>query len=181
MQYPESENKLGGAIQNVQGRLAVDGELQVKVTKEIFDYYKNDPTYKNSFSPDGWYSTNAIVEVSSSKIKILKYKNNDPQVSTTENLVASDMKMVIEGKCHYVSSSIVIGADGKFPVAILFPNMNSLTHPNYEISPLDGCFCPRDVNELGKCLSGCLNDANCEIGEKFSKVKIFLIVEIENI
>lgn len=179
MQTLGKNNQLENVIQNVKARLALDGEIQVKVTNEILDHYKMDGAYKNAFTDDGWYCTNAIGEFSSTGIKIVKYKISKNEFSNSENLIACDIKMVIEGKCHYISSSIVIGAGGKFPVAILFPNTDSLTNPNYEISPLDGCFCPRDVNELRKCLSGCLNDANCEIGQKFSKIKTFLIVEID--
>jgi hypothetical protein len=35
------------------------------------------------------------------------------------------------------------------------------------------------MEELGKCLHGCLHDANCGIGQKFSKIKSAMIIDDE--
>ena len=178
MQTLGKNNQLGNLVQNVKGRLADDGEIQVEVPNAFFDFYKNAEGSKNAFTTDGWYCTNAIAKYRSTGLVLETKKDSKKELVTTENLIATDIKMVIEGKCHYISSSIIVGAGQDYPVAILFPN-DQMQHPQYDISPLDGCFCPRDVQELNKCLTGCLNDANCEIGQKFAKIKTFLIVEIE--
>lgn len=178
MQTLGKNNQLGNLVQNVKGRLAADGEILVEVPNAFLDYYKSNESSKNSFTADGLYCTNIIGKYESNVLVLENKKDSKKDLAAVENLIATDIKMVIEGKCHYISSSIIIGAGGEFPVAILFPN-DQLQNPKYDISPLDGCFCPRDVQELNKCLTGCLNDANCEIGQKFAKIKTFLIVEIE--
>ena len=71
----------------------------------------------------------------------------------------------------------MIGGGKEYPVALLFPNKKELEHPNYELSPEDGCFCPRNLNELKKCLHGCIHDANCGLNQKFSKVKYAMIID----
>jgi len=194
-----SENKLAKIIQNVKIRIADDGELQVKVPDDILEHYKKDTSFQNYFSNDGWYCTNTIGKKTSAGIIIVKENTKNPSPALpkgkgasskspslregfrmgSEDTIASAMQVVIEGKCHYISSSLIMGAGGNYPVAILFPDTNFLSHPDYQISPMEGCFCPRDLQELGKCLNGCLNDANCEIGQRFTKIKTFLIIENE--
>jgi long-subunit acyl-CoA synthetase (AMP-forming) len=86
---------------------------------------------------------------------------------------------VIQLKCHYVQHVIISGSGEDFPVALIFPNNRLLKNPDYQISPEEGCFCPRNLNELGKCLQGCLHDANCDIKQKFSKIKSAAIIDSE--
>ncbi len=171
-------NKSESLVTNVKGRLADDGEIQIKVPDSFINYFKKKEKYKNSFTDDGWFCTNFIGRYEANAFVIKNQKEIKAGQSVNENLISKDIKMMIEGKCHYLSSSIIVGADSDYPVAIVFPN-NQMNEPQYQISPLDGCFCPKDMNELNKCLTGCLNDANCAIGEKFSKMKLFLIVEAE--
>ncbi len=176
MQTIDSENKSGNLVQNAKGRLADDGEIQVKVPSAFFDFYKDQKLTKDSFTSDGWFCTSVNGRFESGKFVLNEIKKSNT-VSTADKVITSDMKMLIEGKCHYVSSTILVGAGEDSPVAFLFPN-HQLERPEYNISPLDGCFCPRDMDELNKCLTGCLNDANCEIGKRFSKIKNFFIVEM---
>ena len=173
----ESDNQTGKIIENVKIRLNDDNEIQVKVPEEIFSFYKKDPTYGSAFTTDGWYSAGALGAATPQGIIISKQIISKPEFSPTERLITSDIKVMIEGKCHYISFTSIIGGGGENPVAILFPNTYFLSHPDYEISPLEGCFCPRDHQELVKCLNGCLKDANCQIGKLFSEIKTFLIVD----
>ena len=62
---------------------------------------------------------------------------------------------------------------------MIFPNKKLLEKPDYEISPEEGCFCPRSLNEFGNCLRGCLQDANYGIKQKFSKIKSAAIISTE--
>ena len=162
-------------IQEVPIRLAGDGEILVKMPKSIFNYYKDMVGYRNAFTKDFWYSTGAIGEKSDDGVKVLREKYPQVGLYNDESLISSGMKLTVEGKCHYIAGTLIMGAGGDFPVAILFPNVHHIDRPDYEISPLEGCFCPRDMHELGKCLGGCLNQANNEIGQRFPKIKSFLI------
>lgn len=48
---------------------------------------------------------------------------------------------------------VVVDSNGK---AIIIPDFKLLSVPDFSITPLDGCFCPRTADELKKCLRGCL-------------------------
>lgn len=174
MKTKELNNETECSISNVKFRLANDGEILINVPENVFNYYHNLDEFKKSFTEDAWYCSGIIGEVSPEGLRIVKQKNNTSQFVENEKNIST----ILEKKCHYISSSLIIGAEGKYPIAILFPNKQFLLHPNYEISPLEGCFCPKNQEELSKCFSGCLNDANGEIGNKFSKVKMFLVVEV---
>jgi long-subunit acyl-CoA synthetase (AMP-forming) len=178
MTFIKSDNQASKIIEDVKISLAADGEILVKVPKEILDHYSKDPAYQHSFTSEGWYCTNVIGKVTPAGV-IVKRKKAEQAPDEKENLMVTAMQVAIEGKCHYLSSSLIIGAGGDHPVAILFPDKTFLTKPDYKISPMEGCFCPRDIHELGKCLNGCLNDANCEIGERFARIRTFLIVDTE--
>ena len=145
MKTIESNNQKAKIIENVKIRLADDGEIQVNVTPEIFSYYKNDTSYKNKFTNDGWYCVGTLGIAAPSGIIISKQKDTVTKLPAEETLSAADIKLVLEGKCHYISFTSIIGANGDNAIAILFPNKHFLSHPDYEISPMEGCFSLREL------------------------------------
>lgn len=170
---------VGLPIPGVTIRLADDGEIQVKGPNVMVGYYKNDEANNGIFTEDGFYCTGDIGEITPTGIKLVARKDRVFKLINGEKVIPSDMEMLIQCKCHYISFAVVVGSGQDYPVALLFPNKNMLSSPNYEISPMDGCFCPRTLGELGKCLHGCLRDANCGIGQKFSKIKAAMIIDDE--
>ncbi|MCE9540533.1 MAG: AMP-binding protein, partial [Bacteroidetes bacterium] len=170
---------VGKPIPGVTIRLAEDGEIQVKGPNVMVSYYKNDEANKGTFTEDGFYCTGDVGEITPSGLKLITRKDRVFKLVNGEKVIPSEMEMLIQGKCHYISFALVVGNGQEYPVALLFPNKKMIEHPNYELSPENGCFCPRSLSELGKCLQGCLNDANCAIGQKFSKIKAAMIIDDE--
>lgn len=170
---------VGSPIPGVEIRLADDGEIQVKGPNVMKGYFKNDEANRDIFTNDGWYCTGDIGEITNAGLKLISRKDRVFKLVNGEKVIPTDMEFIIQGKCHYISFALVVGNGREYPVALLFPNKKMLDHPNYELSPEEGCFCPRTINELGKCLHGCLNEANCGIGQKFSKIKAAMIIDDE--
>ncbi len=170
---------VGFPIPGVGIRLAEDGEIQVKGPNVMKGYYKNDEANKGIFTEDGWFCTGDIGEITDNGLKLITRKDRIFKLSNGEKVVPSDLEKLIELKCHYISFAMVVGSGEEYPVAILFPNKKLLERPDYLVSPLEGCFCPRSLNELGRCLRGCLHDANCGIGQKFAKIKSAMIIDDE--
>lgn len=170
---------VGNPIPGVEIRLAADGEIQVKGPNLMKGYYRNDEANKNIFTEDGWYCTGDVGEITSTGLKLLSRKDRIFKLTNGEKVIPTEMEALIQTKCHYVTYAMVIGGGKEYPVALLFPNKKAFQHPNYELSPEEGCFCPRSLNELGKCLHGCLHDANCGLNQKFSKVKYAMIIDDE--
>lgn len=170
---------VGQPIPGVIIRLAEDGEIQVKGPNVMKGYYKNEEANKDIFTADGFFCTGDVGEFTENSLKLITRKDRIFKLSNGEKVIPSDLEKLIELKCHYISFAIVVGSGEEYPVALLFPNKKSIANSPYEKTPLDGCFCPRDLSELQKCLHGCLNDANCGIGQKFSKIKAAMIIDDE--
>lgn len=168
---------VGRPIPGVTIRIAEDGEIQVKGPNVMKGYYKNEEANKNIFTEDRWYCTGDIGEISGSGLKLISRKDRIFKLTNGEKVVPTELEGLIQAKCHYVMYAMIVGSGSEYPVAILFPNKKMLDHPNYEISPEEGCFCPRSINDLGKCLQGCLHDANCGLAQKFSKIKYAMVID----
>jgi len=170
---------VGKPIPGVTIRIADEGEIQVKGPNVMRGYYKNDEANDAAFTNDGWYRTGDIGEITSSGLKLISRKDRIFKLTNGEKVIPSEMEALIQSKCHYITFAMIVGGGEEFPVALLFPNKKALEHPSYEISPDEGCFCPRSLIELGKCLHGCLQEANCGLTQKFSKIKYAMVIDDE--
>jgi long-subunit acyl-CoA synthetase (AMP-forming) len=81
--------------------------------------------------------------------------------------------------CHYVHHVVLTLRDGKTLIAIIFPNRSLFTNPDYEKSREEGCFCPRNLHELGKCLAGCMHSINVKLLPGSAKIDSALIINTE--
>ncbi|MDO8368278.1 MAG: AMP-binding protein, partial [Saprospiraceae bacterium] len=170
---------VGKPIPGVSIRIADDGEIQVKGPNVMVSYYHNDEANEGVFTSDGWYRTGDVGELTESGLKLISRKDRIFKLSNGEKVIPTDLERAIELKCHYVQYAVVSGSGQEHPVALIFPNKKMLEKPDFEITPEEGCFCPRSLNELGRCLTGCLEKANDSIGQKFAKVKSAAIIHDE--
>ena len=168
---------VGMPIPGVRVRIDDDGEILVHGPNVMRGYYKNDEANAGIFTNDGWFRTGDVGEMGSTGLRIITRKDRIFKLSNGEKVIPSDLERAIEGNCHYVSFAVVSGSGQDYPVALLFPNRRQLDNPDYSVTPLDGCLCPRNLEELQHCLRGCLKNANCSIGQKFSKVRKAVIVD----
>jgi len=168
---------VGKPIPGVNIRIANDGEIQVKGPNVMASYFNNVEANANAFTEDAWYKTGDIGEITQTGLKLISRKDRIFKLSNGEKVIPTDLEKVIQLKCHYIQHVIITGSGKDYPVALIFPNNNILEKPDYLLSPDEGCFCPRTINELGKCLQGCLHDANGGIKQKFSKIKFATIID----
>lgn len=167
---------VGKPIPGVSVRIADDEEIQVKGPNVMVEYYNNDEANEGVFTDDGWYRTGDVGAITENGLKLISRKDRIFKLSNGEKVIPTDLEKAIELKCHYVQYAVVSGSGEEHPVALIFPNKRLLENPDYTLSPEEGCFCPRSLNELGKCLTGCMHMANENIGQKFAKVKSAAII-----
>ena len=167
---------VGKPIPGVAIRIADDDEIQVKGPNVMVEYYNNDEANEGAFTEDGWYRTGDVGQFTKNGLKLISRKDRIFKLSNGEKVIPTDLERAIELKCHYVQYAVVSGSGEEHPVALIFPNKRLLENPDYELSPEEGCFCPRSLNELGRCLTGCMHMANNTIGQKFAKVKSAAII-----
>lgn len=170
---------VGMPIPGVSVRIADDDEIQVKGPNVMRSYFHNDEANKDTFTEDGWYRTGDVGTITENGLKLIARKDRIFKLSNGEKVVPTDLEQKIEKHCHYVQYAVVSGSGEEHPVALIFPNKKLLERPDYEVSPEEGCFCPRNLNELSKCLRGCLHDANSSIHQKFAKIKSAVIINEE--
>jgi len=176
---PRIPGVVGKPIPGVSIRIADDDEIQVKGPNIMVGYFRNEEANKGAFTEDGWYRTGDVGAITETGLKLVSRKDRIFKLSNGEKVIPTDLEKAIELKCHYVQHVIISGGGKDYPVALIFPNKKLFEKPDYQISPEEGCFCPRSTSELGRCLQGCLNDANSEIKQKFSKIKSAAIIDSE--
>lgn len=90
---------------------------------------------------------------------------------------SNQVEKLIQDTCHYVKYVVINQNDKNENVAFIFPDKNLYNNPDYLLAPNDneGCFCPRNLDELGRCLTGCMKKVNLSfenIEDKFSNAII---------
>ncbi len=98
------------------------------------------------------------------------------KLSTGEKINSSDLGKLIGETCHYVKYVVISEDEKENSIALIFPNNQLLEHPDYKLTPDEGCFCPRSLDELGRCLKGCLKLVNDKIENGTSKLKSAAII-----
>src|ERR1017187_5513290 len=101
------------------------------------------------------------------------------KLSTGEEIGSSELGKLISDTCHYIKYVVVKEDDKQNAVALVFPNKEMLNHPDYELSPEEGCFCPRSLDELGRCLSGCLKKVKTMSAEENAHLKSAALVKTD--
>jgi long-subunit acyl-CoA synthetase (AMP-forming) len=167
---------VGKPIPGVSLRIGEEDEIQVKGPNVMIGYYKNREANAVAFTEDGWFRTGDVGKITDNGLKLISRKDRIFKLSNGEKVIPTDLEKQIELKCHYVQYSVVSGGGEDYPVALIFPNKKLLENPDYQTNSEPGCFCPRNLNELGKCLTGCLHLANEGIGQKFAKIKSAAII-----
>lgn len=170
---------VGKPIPGVSIRIDPMNEIQVKGPNVMVGYYKNDEANRDIFTQDGWFRTGDVGEITPSGLKLITRKDRIFKLSNGEKVVPTELEALIQKKCHYVSYALVEGSGKEYPVALLFPNYGLLDHSDPDNPLIEGCVCPRNLGELSKCLHGCLNDANCGIGQDFAKIKAAVLIDDE--
>ena len=91
------------------------------------------------------------------------------------NILESEVKKV----CHYVKHVAFFLSDKQEVIAMIFPDRTEMAHPDYSKTPEEGCFCPRNLNELGKCLSGCTGVANIQLPVGHARINKAIILNTD--
>lgn len=101
------------------------------------------------------------------------------RLSNGQLVEAEILEEEIKRICHYVNYVTLAIKDRINLVAIIFPNKKLFSNPDYKNLPEEGCFCPRNLKELGKCISCCMHTINVKLSPGFSKIDSALIIDTE--
>ncbi|TGE26253.1 AMP-dependent synthetase/ligase [Hymenobacter metallicola] len=126
----EPENNMigtvGPLIDNMQVKIAEDGEILTKSASVMKGYYNKPDLTAKEIDADGWFHTGDIGEfVNGRFLKITDRKKEMFKTSGGKYIAPQ----VIEGKLKespLVEQCMVVGADQKFPAALLIPSFDDL-------------------------------------------------------
>ncbi len=169
---------VGFPIPGVKIKVAEDGEIMVKGPNVMVGYYKNDKANEGIFTKDGWFCTGDVGEITDRGLRIITRKDRIFKLMNAEKIIPTKIESNITKKCNFISYAYVAGNGKKYPVALLFPNRNLL---NKDLDGFDlefeNCTCPKTLEELSKCLQHCLNEVNCGIKQKFSRINTAMLID----
>ena len=91
----------------------------------------------------------------------------------------ADIAHQIERKCPYVSRVVLATKNDRDLAALVVRKANVPAAEHLE-QQKKGCFCPSDIEGLGRCLSECMDEINESIGSLHTRIGSFAVVNEES-
>lgn len=113
---------VGPLVDNVQVKLAPDGEILVKGPNVMMGYYNNQEATNEVFDADGWFYTGDIGTFQEDKfLKITDRKKEIFKTSGGKYIVPQAMENRLK-QSRFIEQAMVIGDGEKFPAVFIIPN-----------------------------------------------------------
>jgi long-chain acyl-CoA synthetase len=113
---------VGKPLDNVQVRIAEDGEILVKGPNVMMGYYHEPELTAEVLTPDGWFHTGDIGELTAEGFLRITDRKKEMFKTSGGKYVAPQL---IENKLkasRFIEQAMVIGENRKFPAALIVPS-----------------------------------------------------------
>ncbi len=115
---------VGPLIDDVEVKIAEDGEILVKGPNVMMGYYKNPEATAEVIDKDGWFHTGDIGEFKEGKfLKITDRKKEIFKTSGGKYIVPQAMENKFK-ESRFIEQIMVIGEGEKFPAALVVPSFS---------------------------------------------------------
>lgn len=112
---------VGRPLDEVEVRIASDGEIEVKGPNVMMGYYNNEAATKEVFSADGWFKTGDLGEmVEGQYLKITGRKKETFKTSGGKYIAPQILENKMK-ESSFIEQIMVIGEGEKHPAAIIQP------------------------------------------------------------
>ena len=112
---------VGEPIAGVEVTLAPDGEILTRGPHVMLGYYKNDEATAEAITPDGWFHTGDIGEITDDgRLKITDRKKDLFKLSTGKFVAPQPLEQRLAAS-SLIEQAVVVGADRPYAAALLFP------------------------------------------------------------
>lgn len=112
---------VGRPLQNLEVKIAQDGEILVKGPSVTSGYYKNDEATKESFDENGFFKTGDIGEISSDGfLKITDRKKEMFKTAGGKYIAPQPIETKLM-ESTLIAQVMVVGENRKFPSALIVP------------------------------------------------------------
>jgi long-chain acyl-CoA synthetase len=113
---------VGALVENVQVKIAEDGEILVKGPNVMMGYYNLPEETASVFDEEGWFKTGDIGEFTEGKfLKITDRKKEIFKTSGGKYIVPQAMENKFK-ESRFIEQIMIIGEGQKFPAALIVPN-----------------------------------------------------------
>lgn len=122
--YPEDYvfGTVGKPFPSIQLRIAEDGEIQAKGPMIFKEYYRNPEATQECFTPDGWFCTGDIGEITErGHVRITDRKKELIVTSGGKKIAPQKLENLLKGS-RFISNCMVYGDKQKYIVALLTMN-----------------------------------------------------------
>lgn len=117
---------VGKPIPNVEVRIAIDGEIEVRGPNVMQGYYKKPVETRAVFTEDGWFRTGDIGSIDNEGfIRITDRKKELFKTSGGKYIAPQPIEEAIKGS-RFVNQVVLVGNGRKFPAALIVPNWEQL-------------------------------------------------------
>ncbi|UYL08797.1 long-chain fatty acid--CoA ligase [Bdellovibrio sp. SKB1291214] len=117
---------VGRPIGDVELKVAADGEILVKSSKVMREYYQNPDATKEAFT-DGWFHTGDIGEIMPSGDLRITDRKKDLIKTAGGKYVAPQRLETLLVLSPYISHALIHGDQKKYIVALIFPDQAAVT------------------------------------------------------
>jgi len=117
---------VGPILENVQVKIAEDGEILVKGPNVMKGYYKDEKATSEVIDADGWFHTGDIGEIVENKFLKITDRKKEIFKNAGGKYIAPQ---VIENKLKesiFIEQAFVVGENEKYVASIVSPNFNHL-------------------------------------------------------
>jgi long-chain acyl-CoA synthetase len=122
--YPKNRaGSSGRAILNVELKIAADGEILARGPCVMQGYYKNPEATRDVLSADGWFSTGDIGHIDADGYLFITDRKKDLIKTAAGKFVAPQPIENLLKSSPYLVNAMVVGDKRKFVVALLVPNL----------------------------------------------------------
>lgn len=170
---------VGKPIENVRVRIAADGEIEVSGANVMLGYYKKPEATREVFTDDGWFKTGDIGRLDADGFLIVTDRKKELFKTSGGKYIAPSP---IEGRIKtskFISQVVLIGAERKFPAALIVPNFEQLEayakYKNLEIkTAAEFCAHPRILDLIERQVAKLTENLS-----QFERVKKIALLENE--
>ncbi len=127
--YKRADNMIGAVgplVKNIEVKLAEDGEILTKSASVMKGYYNKPELTAEAIDQDGWFHTGDIGELVNGRFLKITDRKKEMFKTSGGKYIAPQ---VIENKMKedpFVEQVMVVGADQKFPAALIIPAFDEL-------------------------------------------------------
>lgn len=117
---------VGKPINNVEVRIAEDGEIETRGPNVMLGYYNKPEATSAVFTADGWFKTGDIGTLDKDGfLRITDRKKELFKTSGGKYIAPQPIEQLIKGS-RFVNQVVLVGNGRKFPAALIVPNWEQL-------------------------------------------------------